>query len=205
MVTSAFFIYPLAYATVLAFYLTNGAKSRVFVGLSNFRFVLHDPDFRRVRREHLFEVGKRIRLKKNIDALSRMLTAIDGCEFDYYVVSAAPEEVIQSALEGIVDEGHIFGTRFRYDQYSGEIESIVRVPAGYGKVAAHLRTPRYVHADCFAQPSTKAGRELLISTCFEQIPSFQPDLWRYERPWNRYPSNMPMPNVSAGSFADARH
>jgi hypothetical protein len=77
--------------------------------------------------------------------------------------------------------------------------------AGYGKVAAHLRTPRYVNADCYAQPSSKAGRELLISTCFKQIPSFQPDLWFYERPWNRLPSYMPASNVSARSFADARH
>jgi phosphoserine phosphatase len=30
---------------------------------------------------------------------------------------------------------HIFGTRFRYHPQTGEIESIVRVPAGYGKVA----------------------------------------------------------------------
>jgi hypothetical protein len=77
--------------------------------------------------------------------------------------------------------------------------------AGYGKVAAHLRTPRYANADCYAQPATKAGRELLVSTCFEQIPSFQPDLWRYERPWNRVPSNMPAPIVPARSFADARY
>lgn len=111
--------------------------------------LLHDPDFRRVRREHLFEVGKRVRLKKNIDALSRMLTSIDGSEFDYYVVSAAPEEVIQSALAGIVDESHIYGTRFRYNQLSGEIESIVRVPAGYGKVAVvdQLRTSLEVSPD----------------------------------------------------------
>lgn len=51
------------------------------------------------------------------------------------MVSAAPEEVIQSALEGVVDPSHIYGTRFRYDAESGEIESIVRLPAGYGKVA----------------------------------------------------------------------
>src|SRR5579885_1712257 len=69
--------------------------------------LLHDPDFRRVRREHLIEVGRRVRLKENIAALSRMLKSIDGCEFDYYVVSAAPEEVIQSALAGIVEESHI--------------------------------------------------------------------------------------------------
>lgn len=31
---------------------------------------------------------------------------------------------------------HIIGTRFRYDERSGEIGSVVRVPAGYGKVAA---------------------------------------------------------------------
>jgi predicted HAD superfamily phosphohydrolase len=55
--------------------------------------------------------------------------------FDFYVVSAAPEEVIQSALEGIVPPERIFGTQFQYDQGSGEIQSIRRVPAGYGKVA----------------------------------------------------------------------
>jgi hypothetical protein len=77
--------------------------------------------------------------------------------------------------------------------------------AGYGKVASHLRTPRYVDANCFAQPSTKAGRELLVSTCFKPIPSAQPDLWFYERPWNRLPPNKLASNVSARSFADARH
>src|ERR1035441_6011869 len=52
-------------------------------GLSNIHMVqqggelayllLHDPDLRRVRREHLHETGKRIRLKKNIDVLSALL------------------------------------------------------------------------------------------------------------------------------------
>ena len=97
--------------------------------------LLHDPDLRRVRREHLVEVGKRVRLKKNIDLLSALLQDLGGHQFSFYVVSAAPEEVIQSALEGIVDADHIFGTRFRYDAASGEIQSIVRLPAGYGKVA----------------------------------------------------------------------
>ncbi len=50
------------------------------------------------------------------------------------MISAAPEEVIRSALQGIVPEHHIFGTRFRYDDSSGEIQSIERVTAGYGKV-----------------------------------------------------------------------
>ena len=97
--------------------------------------LLHDPDYRRVRREDLIEVGKRIRLKHNIHLLSRMLgQEIEGHSFSFYVVSAAPEEVIQSALEGIVPADHIFGTRFNYDPVTGEIQSIGRVSAGYGKV-----------------------------------------------------------------------
>lgn len=42
--------------------------------------------------------------------------------------------MIESALEGVVPPDHIYGTRFRYDPSSGEIRSIIRVPAGYGKV-----------------------------------------------------------------------
>ena len=97
--------------------------------------LLHDPEYRRVRREHLVETGKRIRLKQNIRLLPQLLEGLDGLRFSFYVISAAPEEVIQSALEGIVPPGHIFGTRFHYDPSSGEIQSILRVPAGYGKVA----------------------------------------------------------------------
>jgi HAD superfamily phosphoserine phosphatase-like hydrolase len=97
--------------------------------------LLHDPDFRQVRREHLVEVGKRIRLKANIALAVELLKDLAGHSFAFHVVSAAPEEVIQSALEGVVDPDRIFGTRFRYDAESGEIQSIVRLPAGYGKVA----------------------------------------------------------------------
>jgi 2-hydroxy-3-keto-5-methylthiopentenyl-1-phosphate phosphatase len=97
--------------------------------------ILHDPDYRQVRKEHLIEVGKRIRLKQNIRSLSQMLSNIEGHRFSFYVLSAAPQEVIQSALHNIVPEDHIFGTRFQYHAETGEVESIVRVPAGYGKVA----------------------------------------------------------------------
>jgi HAD superfamily phosphoserine phosphatase-like hydrolase len=98
--------------------------------------LLHDPEFRsRVRREHLHEAGKRIRLKHDIEPLYRMLaTGIEGFQFDFYVLSAAPVEVIKSALEGIVPTDHIFGTEFRYSA-SGEVDSLVRATAGYGKVS----------------------------------------------------------------------
>ena len=97
--------------------------------------LLHDPEYRCVRKEHLAETGRRIRLKQNIRLVSQLLGEIDDHRFSLYVISAAPEEVIQSALDGIVPGEHIYGTRFRYDPTSGEIESIMRVPAGYGKVA----------------------------------------------------------------------
>jgi hypothetical protein len=77
--------------------------------------------------------------------------------------------------------------------------------AGLGEVAARLRAPRYVNADCFAQPSSSAGRELLIATGFRQVPSLQPDLWCYQRPWNRIPPNIAASNFPTRSFADARH
>jgi 2-hydroxy-3-keto-5-methylthiopentenyl-1-phosphate phosphatase len=123
---------------------TSGFREKV-AGLSRIHLVqqggelayllLHDPEYRRVRREHLVETGKRIRLKQNIRLLSQLLEDLDGLRFSFYVISAAPEEVIQSALEGIVQPDHVFGTRFQYDPSSGEIQSIARVPAGYGKVA----------------------------------------------------------------------
>src|SRR5260370_15998042 len=96
--------------------------------------LLHDPEYRLVRKEYLTEVGKRIRLKQNILLLSQLLEEIDGHRFSFYVISAAPQEAIQSALEGIVPEDHIFGTRFHYDE-AGEVQSIISVPAGYLQLA----------------------------------------------------------------------
>jgi len=97
--------------------------------------ILHDPDFRRVRREHLVETGKRIRLKHNVALFTQALENLaEGYKFSFYVISAAPQEIIQSALEGIVAPDHIFGTRFRYNEQSGEIESIIRASAGWGKI-----------------------------------------------------------------------
>lgn len=111
--------------------------------------LLHDPEYRRVRAEDLRAVGKRIRLKQGIPALSRILDSVPGFRFTFCVVSAAPEEVIRSALEGMVPPERIYGTRFRYDPDSGEIQSIVRVPAGYGKVAVleQLRTDLGIGGD----------------------------------------------------------
>jgi len=98
--------------------------------------IRHDPDYRTVRREHLVEAGRRVRLRRDIPALTEFLArGVEGHSFSFYVASAAPKEVIQSALAGIVSPEHIFGTEFDYDPATGEVRSILRTPAGYGKVA----------------------------------------------------------------------
>ena len=57
-------------------------------GLSRMHFIqqggelayllLHDPEYRCVRKEHLIEVGKQVRLKSNIRLLSQLLEQVDG-------------------------------------------------------------------------------------------------------------------------------
>jgi phosphoserine phosphatase len=89
-----------------------------------------------VRREHLVEAGKRVRLKDNVALLAEALRGdFHGCRFRFFVISAAPREVVQSALEGIVPPENVFGTEFEYDPATGEISCVLRVSAGYGKVA----------------------------------------------------------------------
>jgi phosphoserine phosphatase len=98
--------------------------------------LLHDPDYRsRVRISDLVQAGKQVRLKHHINHLSKFLgNTIGDCRFDFHVISAAPQEVIESALENVLPADHIHGTQLQYDS-SGHVESIVRVTAGYGKVA----------------------------------------------------------------------
>jgi HAD superfamily phosphoserine phosphatase-like hydrolase len=95
----------------------------------------HDPAFRTVRREQLVLAGKGVRLKHDVGLLAEILKSrLGGNQIHFYVVSAAPRLLVQSALEGILPPEDVFGTEFRYDDATGEIESVLRVPAGYGKV-----------------------------------------------------------------------
>lgn len=113
----------------------------------------HDPDFRCVRREMLREVGRQVKLKDNVKEFVEFLRdGVEGYQFEFRVISAAPTEVVRSALEGIVEPSHIYGTDFTFDE-QGEIASIERVAAGYGKVvilqeieqALHLRPDHTVY------------------------------------------------------------
>jgi HAD superfamily phosphoserine phosphatase-like hydrolase len=98
--------------------------------------IRHDPEFRGVRREHLLEAGRRVRLKSAIPALADfMKRGVDGYRFSFFVISAAPREIVIAALDGEIPPEHIYGTELEFDSRSGEVHAINRVPAGYGKVA----------------------------------------------------------------------
>jgi len=98
--------------------------------------IRHDPEFRGVRQQHLIETGRRVRLKAAIPALVSFLAqGFAGVRFSFFVISAAPREIVTAALEGVVAGDHIYGTELDYEAGSGEVRAIVRVPAGYGKVA----------------------------------------------------------------------
>jgi phosphoserine phosphatase len=98
--------------------------------------IRHDPEFRGVRREHLVEAGRRVRLKSAIPALVDFLhRGTEVYRFSFFVISAAPREIVVSALAGVVPAEHIYGTELEFEAVSGEVRAIKRVPAGYGKVA----------------------------------------------------------------------
>jgi HAD superfamily phosphoserine phosphatase-like hydrolase len=98
--------------------------------------IRHDPEFRGVRVEHLVEAGRRVRLKSAIPALVEFLErGVAGYRFSFRVISAAPREIVVSALAGIVAPENIYGTDLEFDARSGEVRAVRRVPAGYGKVA----------------------------------------------------------------------
>lgn len=97
--------------------------------------LLHDPEYRsRVRREHLLQAGEQVRLKKNIKRLYELVGSIPGYCFDLYVISAGPQEIVESALKDSVPADHIHGTQFLWDS-TEHVESVIRTNAGYGKVA----------------------------------------------------------------------
>src|SRR5260370_559357 len=81
-------------------------------------------------------IGRCVRLKSVIPALvDFMKSGTEGYRFSFFVISAAPREIVISALAGIVPPEHIYGTELEFDAHSEEVRAIKRVPAGYGKVA----------------------------------------------------------------------
>ena len=125
--------------------------------------LLHDPEFRsRVRRDDLIEAGKRIRLKENIKQVYEILDRrIDGFHFDFYVLSASPVEVIQSALEGIVPRGSHLRHRVQVQSDRRDREPGAR----YGRL-------RQSHAPRSARRTAGHCRRTTLCTSATAAPTF---------------------------------
>lgn len=52
--------------------------------------LLHDPEYRKVRREHLVEAGRRIRLKRNIGRLVEQIQGWDKVRTDFVTIRESP-------------------------------------------------------------------------------------------------------------------
>lgn len=98
--------------------------------------IVNDPAYKgRVSKGLLYQTGKETKLKKNVpDLINILRDGFDDRVFSFYVLSAAPQEIAQSALEGILPADHIFGTRFTFDQNDIAVD-IERTGAGHAKVA----------------------------------------------------------------------
>jgi len=110
-------------------------KSFVQQGAELSYLIEYDPDYKgKLKKEDFIKVGKKISLKNHIRELVNILKeGIGNARFKFYINSAAPREMIVSALEGMVDESCIFGTEFYFDE-KGFVRGIKNVNAGHGKV-----------------------------------------------------------------------
>ncbi len=111
------------------------AQNLVQPGAELAYLLLHDAEYRaRTRKADLVRAGHAILLKRNLRELATFLgSSIETYRFEFHVISALPQEMVSSALEGFVPADHIHGTRLLYDS-SGQVEWTARVNTGHGKV-----------------------------------------------------------------------
>lgn len=97
--------------------------------------ILHDPDYQgKVNKQIMAEVGKEIRLKKHLPELIKILNqGIRGKRFSTHVISAAPQEIVRKALEGILPPENVHGTTFIYDK-NGAVKDVEKTTGGAAKV-----------------------------------------------------------------------
>lgn len=98
-----------------------------------------------ITKSDLINIGKKVKKK---DGLEKFLEILNSgliepknrrdkkfkLNISFYVVSAAPYEIVKSSLRGLVSEDHIFATKFIFD--SDKIKDIEKVYAGNAKVDA---------------------------------------------------------------------
>ena len=97
--------------------------------------IIRDPEYiGKVSKDLLYEVGKEIELKKGVPELMKILAeGIDGCRFSTHIVSAAPKECVEKAVEGIFPAENIHCTTFTYK--NNIVQDVERTNAGHAKVS----------------------------------------------------------------------
>jgi ABC-type sugar transport system permease subunit len=137
-VNLVFFLYPLIYATVLAFYQTNGPARRAFVGWGNFAWVLKDPDFHRALWNTtifaFFSIGLQLPLSLGLAML--LNSKNDRFKGLFRLAIFAPN------LVGQVFVGIIFSVLFmpRYGLFNRVLQSLI----GWGLEQQWLGDPKLV-------------------------------------------------------------
>jgi HAD superfamily phosphoserine phosphatase-like hydrolase len=125
-------------------------KNLVQLGGELAYLITSDPDFQgKITRPMLEEVGKETKLKKNVKKLVRILReGIDGRSFAVFVASAAPKEIVASALSEIIPADRIYGTNLSFDR-KGLVKGLERTGAGDAKVNIldHLKIKEKVPRD----------------------------------------------------------
>ncbi|MDD5440558.1 MAG: HAD-IB family phosphatase [Candidatus Omnitrophica bacterium] len=98
--------------------------------------IVRDPAYAgKVSKDLLYQVGKEIKLKKGVAELMKILSeGIDNFRFKPYIVSAAPKECVEKAVENMLPIENVYGTTFIYNNY-GIAQEIERTNAGHAKVA----------------------------------------------------------------------
>ncbi|MDP8299097.1 MAG: HAD-IB family phosphatase [Candidatus Tantalella remota] len=97
--------------------------------------IIRDPDYvGKVTKDLLYEVGNEVELKKGVPDLMKILfEGIDNCSFGTYIVSAAPKECVDKAMEGIFPAENIYGTTFLFE--NGVVQDVIGTNAGHAKVS----------------------------------------------------------------------
>ncbi|MBU1084292.1 MAG: HAD-IB family phosphatase, partial [Candidatus Omnitrophica bacterium] len=97
--------------------------------------IIRDPDYMgKVSRDLLYEVGKEIELKKGVPELMDILSkGIDDHQFSTYILSAAPKECVEKAVEKIFPIDNIYCTNFIYK--NNMVHDVERTNAGHAKVS----------------------------------------------------------------------
>jgi 2-hydroxy-3-keto-5-methylthiopentenyl-1-phosphate phosphatase len=110
-------------------------RNTVQLGGELAHLIINDPDYvGKVSRDLFYEVGKEVELKKGVPELVSILTTgIENYRFVPYILSAAPKECIEKAVENIFPVENIYGTNFIYK--NDIVQDVERTNAGHAKVS----------------------------------------------------------------------